>query len=201
MSDSFANKLKSWRVASRIKQATLAHLVGVTQGAVSRWERGLDTPSPGVFIRLREIMSDGHRDEAIAERLFTTRQAGLRNLFDFEGLKLLAASRGTAALRPIFASMVGRRFLPYLTDETGDLMNDEIFMADVRRGEVAVVTGVSVRHMTLKTEIDHVDRLHRWHARYRKNGPMILVDVVYDPCDPDTKPGVEEIIRLSDIEI
>lgn len=201
MSERFADKLKHWRLASRMKQTTLARMVGVTQGAVSRWERGLDIPSPSVFARLQALMSDQHRDEAIVERLFTARQVSKRALFDLDGLKLLAASRGLSELWPNFSAMVGRRFGTFLINESAALMNDEAFLTSVRRGEIAIVTGVSRRHLSIQTETPDVSILHRWHVRFRKLGAVVLIDAVYERCPEETNVGIEEIIRVYEIEI
>src|SRR3989338_5755178 len=103
----FGTDLTAWRKANAIKQEYLAQMLGVSQSAVSHWERGRDVPSAQTALRLQALMSKTSRDELAIERASISRLAGLRALYDLDGVRLLARSQGFAALWPELATMSG----------------------------------------------------------------------------------------------
>src|SRR3990167_9169431 len=63
----FGTDLTAWRKANAIKQEYLAQMLGVSQSAVSHWERGRDVPSAQTALRLQALMSKTSRDELAGE--------------------------------------------------------------------------------------------------------------------------------------
>ena len=53
----FADRLKEARKAKKYSQAEISRMLGVTQQAVGKWERGEATPNPETIARLAEIFS------------------------------------------------------------------------------------------------------------------------------------------------
>lgn len=51
-----SGEVRAWRVRSRLSQAELAQLLGVSSPAVSRWETGQRTPRGAVALKLASIM-------------------------------------------------------------------------------------------------------------------------------------------------
>jgi len=50
--------IKSLRVASGLTQIQLGELMGVTHQAISRWEKGTDSPSPRHFEKLIKVIQE-----------------------------------------------------------------------------------------------------------------------------------------------
>lgn len=191
----FGQKLKAWRRASGIKQAAIATTLGVSQAAVSRWESGLDLPPGSVVSRLQALIAQGVRDELMIERRFIERRASVEAIFDFDGIRLLAASGGMTQLWPQFSRLVGRAFEARMIGESRLAVDDQSLRKSVIRGEVAVIVGVSTRHLDL--DVDSTIK-HRWISRFRTDGQRILTSMVYEPCDQEISCGIQEVVRLDD---
>ncbi len=186
----FGARLRQWRKANNIKQAALAHDLNVTQAAVSRWENSIDEPSSRNLSQIRAMMAAGSQEESIAVQ-FISRQLSLRALFDVDGMKLLTCSRGLQQLWPEFSTMLDTRMADHMIGESAPFAHDPKLAQLIRRGELALVTGVSLRHLDLE-----VDRpfLHRWHGCTRQVGGRTMIELVYDPCEPDARPGIEDMV-------
>lgn len=65
-------KIRAARYRHRLSSTELAHLVGITQGHLSRIERGLvDSPSPQLIQRLEETLGIPLKDFETAPRDYT----------------------------------------------------------------------------------------------------------------------------------
>jgi transcriptional regulator with XRE-family HTH domain len=195
-SPSFASDLRVWRRLNCIKQEALGAALGVTQPAVSRWERGLDEPSPEVLRRLRDLMAQSQRDELAIERAFLGRQASMRAFFDLDGLRLLGMSAGLRGHWPHMMRLVDRRLADHLVGDVGRLFADNTLAAEAQAGSIVLISGVADKH--LRFENRNAFR-HRWYARIRRYGPRLISDMHYEPCAPDAPLGLESILRLDDI--
>lgn len=192
----FSAELRGWRKAVGLKQEALAYLLGVTQPAVSRWEAGLDVPCRPVMMRLRDMMCVSGEDRGKVDGFAVAQQGALQASFDLDGVKLLAASRGVQRAWPGFTALSGLRLMDHLVDEAAALMHDDEFVRGVRRGEVALVSAVSVRHLGL--DLDGAAR-HRWLATFRTYGTRMVINMTYEPCEAEAASGIERVVRLDEL--
>lgn len=51
-----ARQIKEWRLKNGVKQAAFAYDMGVSQATVSRWEKGIDTPSLAARRKIEKII-------------------------------------------------------------------------------------------------------------------------------------------------
>ncbi len=192
----FSYGLKVWRRQNNIKQASLAEMLGVSQAAVSFWESGRDVPSTDSMKRIQALMAKSVRDELLLEQLFVQRQAGVRALFDFDGMHLLVASRGFQALWPEVGTMEGRHMADRLINEASTLVFDTDLRHAILTGNLGLASGFSERMTDL--EVDSVVP-HRWHMCFRHHGHRTIIDVVYEPCAAEAEPGITDLVYLDSI--
>lgn len=192
-----ARKLKAWRRQNGIKQIALAEMLGVSQTAVSFWENGRDKPAPAVMARIKDLMAGSIRNEVMLEKAFTQRQPGLMAVFDFDGTRLLAPSKGFRALWPQVAELEGQFMADHLVDEARTLIFDDDLSYAIASGSLGMVGGVSMRQTDLA--FDPVVQ-HRWHICFRRYGHMTLMSMSYEPCDGDEQAGITDIIHLDDLK-
>jgi transcriptional regulator with XRE-family HTH domain len=188
----FPERLRRWRKLNHIKQAALAADLCVSQAAISRWEHGLDVPSPAKLAALRTVMNE-LSDECVAERLYTERLGTPRAMMALDGMQLLGISRGLSLIWPEFSLLKGRRLEDYLVNEAASFFHRDEFTCHVRDGTPLVVTGVSDRHISL--QIDTAFR-HRWHACLRRINGRSILDITYEPCAPDTPVRIEDLVMV-----
>lgn len=185
----FSTRLRSWRKGRRIKQASLATDLGVSQAAISRWENGLDLPSAATLARLQSIMQPESGAWQVEQR-HVERLASCRALFAAEGMRLLAASQGMQRLWPGLARMAGQRFADLLVGDAAAIFGPGDSAAHVRQGGVLHASGVAIRHTMLDRE---PPRRHRWHACLRRIDGAAVVDVSFEPCAGDAPLGIEDL--------
>ena len=191
--EDFANRLKTWRRLNRIKQGALAHMLGVSQSAISFWENGLDRPSEDNMRRLSAVVADSVRDEARIERLFVERQMALRVLCDFDGVRLITPSRGYRNLWPETAELVGESMADRLVNEAQILMFDPEYRQPIEKGELVVASGISERLTSL--ELDTAYRC-QWHVCFRRYSYRTILDIVFEPCEAHLQTGITDLQYL-----
>ena len=194
---SISKILRDWRKAHSVKQESLAAMLGVTQSAISAWETGRDIPGRRLAGRILDIMSPSAAERFQLDRLAMASQGAVRASFDLDGVKLVMASRGLTAAWPGFSRSQDVRLIERLVDEASHFLHDESFMRSVRRGEVALITAVSDRHVRM--DVDDSFR-HRWIAVFRSYGQRMLVDMTYEACDPAAARGVESVTHYDAIQ-
>lgn len=183
--------IRDWRKAAAVKQDSLAAMLGVSQATISHWETGRDAPGRRIAGRMVDIMSPSAAERLQCDRLVMSMQGGIRAAFDLDGVRLMMASRGLTEVWPRFSRLSGTRLADHLVDEAARLMHDHAFVRTVRRGEIAMVSAISDRHVTL--DLDRGFR-HRWIAVFRTYGQKMLVNMSYESCDQASPPGVERVI-------
>lgn len=191
--DAFGTRLKTWRRHNMMKQSALAQQLGVSQPAIARWECGLDMPSATHLARLQALMTATQRDELALERLFIARQAAMRAMFDCDGIGLVAASQGFRDIWPGCGELIGVPLGDHLVGAMRRFVDDGALGRAVREGAVGLVSGVSSRNTDLP--IDAAVH-HRWHVCFRRFGPRLLADMVYEPCAPDVPTGITDIVHI-----
>ena len=150
-------------------------------------------PSTGLMIRLRDMMavSDDMRRKIDA---FAVSQLGsLHASFDLDGIRLIDSSLGMKKAWPSFTALSGMRLMDHLVDEAAFLMHDDDFVRDIRRGEVAMVSAISVNQLSLGIDSSFK---HRWFATFRSYGTQLVINMTYEPCEADALLGIEHIVRL-----
>ncbi len=68
MQSSFGQTIKKWRRLNHLNQHKLAAKLGVTQQAVSAWERGIDEPSQKIKKKFQDLMNKN--SALFTEKLF-----------------------------------------------------------------------------------------------------------------------------------
>jgi transcriptional regulator with XRE-family HTH domain len=193
LGEPFATRLKSWRRLNNLTQAALGQMLGVSQPAVARWESGLDQPSAERLGHIRSLMAGAMRNELAIERLFIRRQAAMRALFDYDGVKLLEMSEGFRNIWPDFSTMVGVAMADHVIGEVQQLVANPDIDKQIRTGGIGIISGVSYRHTDY--QLDTAIR-HRWHMCFRRFGGRSIADIVYELCGQDEANGVTDIIYL-----
>jgi transcriptional regulator with XRE-family HTH domain len=188
--------LPGWRKSAGIKQATLAETLGVTQATVSNWETGKDRPSKRLMLRLIDAMTASAHQRRDIDQMAMLNSPAVRASFDLDGVRLVTASKGMRDAWPTFASLGQKRLSEHLVDEASLFLHDTDFVKSARRGEVALITAVSDRHIDLDLDSGF---LHRWTAVFRAYGTSMHIDMTYEPCAADAKKGVEQAVMFDDL--
>lgn len=188
--------LPKWRKASCLKQQTLAEMLGVSQTVVSKWETGKDVPTKRLMTRLVDAMTQSSAERFASDRLTILNASSLRASFDLDGVRLVLASRGMQDAWPAFSRMTNTRLVENLVDEASLFLHDPDFVKVARRGEVAIVTAVSQRHVESNLDSRF---LHRWSAVFRGYGTAMHIDMTYEPCDATDKQGVERVVFYDEL--
>ena len=189
-------KLRIWRRSNGIKQDAMAAALGVTQATVSRWENGRDIPSIEISRRITDLIATQIRDELAIESRFVERLSSVQAIFDIDGIRLQAASSGCVRAWPLFSRLAGRAFESRMIGESRIILDDVETRNSVVKGDIAMIIGVSTRHLDLEGDSPFK---HRWISRFRLHGHRVLATLVYEPCDPETPTGIEQILHLDDI--
>ena len=196
LSANIGKLLRDWRKAKGVKQESLAAMLGVSQSAISHWETGQDAPDRRVMGRIVDIISATGDGRLAVEKLVVAQQGAIRASFDLDGVKLVMASKGLIGAWPTFSTLVDTRLIDRLVDEAGQFLHDDAFVRSVRRGEVAMVSAVSDKHIDL--DLDRGFR-HRWIAVFRGYGQKMLVDMTYETCDANCPRGIESVTHYDSL--
>lgn len=197
MSDvGIGTKLRIWRRSNGIKQDAMAAALGVTQATVSRWESGRDIPSIEISRRITDLIATQIRDELAIESRFVERLSSVQAIFDVDGIRLQATSLGCARAWPLFSRLAGRAFEGRMIGESRIILDDTETRSGVIRGDIAMIVGVSTRHLNLEGDTAFK---HRWISRFWFHGHRAFATLAYEPCDASAPIGIEQIFHLDDI--
>lgn len=189
-------RIRLWRKSNGIKQDAMAAALGVSQATISRWEGGLDLPSIEISRRIADLIAKKIRDELAIESRFIEKLSSVQAIFDIDGIRLQASSLGCARAWPLFSRLAGRAFESRMIGESRIVIDDEETRRAVIKGDIAMIVGVSTRHLDL--EVDTPFR-HRWISRFWFHGHRVFCTMAYEPCDGATPIGIEQIFRVDDI--
>lgn len=182
----FAASLRLWRKSQLLNQKALAAQLGVTQSAVSRWENGTEAPSAAMVARLKDLIAA--KDPIHIERQMIERQRTIRAFFDVENMSLLCFSAGLANVWPDFARIGDRSLRGAVTGELQRFVENDELVRLACSGDISFMSGVSERHLNLPLDSPFK---HRWHIHFRRYGFRTIADMIFEECDPETRPGIE----------
>jgi len=113
----FAQRLRRLRRLMGLKQLVLAQDLGVDQATISRWEAGVQTPSPEIQQKALEVLSATKGDDAALRRLVEG-AANCVHLVEEATHTCLAYSRGRAQdWRTSQRALLGVSLWQYATEE------------------------------------------------------------------------------------
>lgn len=185
-----AGPLMAWRRSEGLTQTDLARRLGVSQQAISYWERGKDIPGPSHMAQIRSLLTQS--GELNIEKAFIRNQTTVRALFDCDDLKLLGVSAGFANIWPDFSRMIDVPLRNDLVNESAALYGDASFRAAIMRKDIVAAAGVSERHVRLEKDIAFK---HRWFVRMRHFGARMVGDMIFETCDADVPTGLECLVK------
>lgn len=195
--------LKTWRRTAQLTQTQLAQALGVSQSLVSRWERGVEAPSPALSRRLHELMTGSRNLSELAREAVALHTLPVgRALYDVDGVRLLAYSQGFARTWPPnhggkpLETIAGRFLLDLLVGEVASLLQDDEIRYQIQTGEIIQLSCVTERSTTL--EVDHGLR-YRKHGSLRDIGGRLVFDVTYEVCDRSVALGCSRPLTVEDV--
>lgn len=185
-----AGPLAAWRRSEGLTQAELALRLGVSQQAISYWERGRDVPGAAHMAKIRQLLTQS--GELNAEKAFIRDQQTVRAVFDCDDLRMLACSAGFNAVWPQFAQLIEVPMRDDLVNESAVLYADTSFRQAIAKKEIFAISGISERHVRLPSDQPFK---HRWFMRVRHFGSRMVGDMIFEPCHPDASVGVELFLK------
>ena len=187
-------RIKAWRQAQQLHQKGLAHRLGVTQQAVSRWESGQDIPSAKMLAQLRSLLVAP--DPLDVERAFIRNQSTIRALVDIDGIRLVGYSHGYAAVWDDFLQVLGQPVEDKVINELQTFAGSQSLKHQIVKNELVMMSGVSLRHLDIDLGPEFK---HRWHMCFRKHGQKMFVDMLFEPCDQSLDTGIELMLRPDEL--
>lgn len=128
--------VRRYRLRHGLSQVHMAHLMGVSQRTISRWERGEDNPSTAQQKRLRDLgwepASSLFRGIASSIAHCPAPRALTRN----ESLRLQRLSGPALAKRPSMADWIGRDLAPVACGVLAEILDDRVLQRAISAGEI-----------------------------------------------------------------
>lgn len=113
----FGKRLRRLRRATGTKQEALALQLGINQATISRWESGVQTPTPTLQQSAMELLALARGDDAALKRL-VEESAGCVHLVEEAGHVCLAYSKSRAKdWHSTDRGLVGTSLWQFATDE------------------------------------------------------------------------------------
>lgn len=195
--------LRKWRKEVGMTQSDLAQQLGITQSIVSRWERGSEPISAAMAERLMGmILGSDRQSQLLKEAALLDHTSIGRALFDPDGLKYLAGSRGFRNVFPLTHGghtveiLSGMNILDHLINEVANILHDDEVRYQL--GHRQIVTMSCVTDRATRFEQEHGIR-HRMQSVPRMMDGRIIIDVTYNACDTSTPLGCDGLITVDDI--
>jgi transcriptional regulator with XRE-family HTH domain len=111
--------LRRFRQLNRVKQSHFAELLGVSQGSVSRWENGANSPNAAQRERLIELIAAraGNDQDAALRRLVESSSCPVHLVCDSTHRLLAASGSSIASWRLDLSELTGRSLWPFASCE------------------------------------------------------------------------------------
>ena len=128
--------VRRYRVRHGLSQVHMAHLMGVAQRTISRWERGEDCPSVAQQKRLRDLGWEPASSlfRGIAQSI--AHCPAPRALTRTANLRLQRLSPPALAKRPSMANWIGRDLAPIACGVLQEILDDRVLQRAIRVGEI-----------------------------------------------------------------
>ena len=110
---------------------------------------------------------------------------------------MLENSAGFANVWSDFLPQKGRALEDRLINEAQAVANNEIRL-QISAGHVALISGVSERHVDLDLGVAF---LHRWQICFRRYGSRVIAEMVYEPAAPGEATGINMILRTDELTL
>ena len=190
-----SQQIKIWRHVNGLGQKDLALRLGVTQQAVSNWERNKDLPSQQIISKLKDLIATSN--ELLIDRAFISNQSTVRALIDLDGAKLVGFSFGFKNIWNDFCALYDMPLEEKLINELQWLSLNHQVRNEIYNGEIPILSGISNKHIDVNMGPAFK---HRWHICFRRYGTRIIADMIFEPCDAQEQTGIDRILRVSDLK-
>jgi DNA-binding XRE family transcriptional regulator len=191
--------IKYWRAVNRIKQETLASMLGVSRIAVSKWENGQSRPSRAIMRRLEQVMSEKHNGRLAEEIFITAPLQQMKVLTRGRHMNFVGVSKGFLAAFPDMTQFHGMEMRPHMMNEALHYCEGSDLLKEASSGDILMLTGVSNRVLGIGGPVDEEFRM-RWHTIVRHIDGELIHEVIFEPCAANTPTGFERVLRRCDIE-
>lgn len=195
--------LRRWRREAGMTQTDLAKQIGVTQSIVSRWERGSEPISASMTERLIGMVLGSTTKTQISREATVLQHTSIgRALFDPDGLRYLAGSRGFQSVFPLTHGgqtveiLSAMNILDHLVGEVAHILHDDEVRYQLQHRQIVTMSCVTDRATNF--ELEHGIR-HRMQGVPRMLDGRMIIDVTYSTCDTSTPLGCDGIITIDDI--
>lgn len=123
----FGRRLRTARRAQGVKQAALADLLGVDQATVSRWEAGLQVPSPEVQMAAFGFVTPRRQSDDALKRLIATSAASVHLIEESSHVCLAYSPARAREWRVSKGALLGASLWHFATD---DILREEEALVD-----------------------------------------------------------------------
>lgn len=104
----FGARLRRLRRAYNVKQSHVAHMAGVNQATVSRWERGASTPEPELAAAVLRNLQPAHSNDSALRRLVECSTLTVHLITDTDHRLLAASSKRQAEWGVSLQTLMGQ---------------------------------------------------------------------------------------------
>lgn len=123
----FGARLQALRRAQRVKQAALAEMLDVEQSTISRWETGIQSPTPEIQLEAFSILTSQSSNDSALRRLVEHSNDATHLIDDASHVCLAFSPRRGAEWRRDPTALIGRPLWGFATKE---IQLAEAFMAN-----------------------------------------------------------------------
>lgn len=164
INDDWRSFVRAYRVRHGLSQNHMAHLMGVAQRTISRWERGEDSPSVTQQKRLRDLgwQPASSLFRGIADSILHCPVP--RALTRTESLRLQRLSAPALAKRPSMADWIGHDLAPIACGVLREILDDSILQRAIAAGEIQSL--VTTTRSVLRTSEHEQIGLYRTTITY-----------------------------------
>jgi transcriptional regulator with XRE-family HTH domain len=179
--------VRRYRLRHGLSQVDMAHLMGVAQRTISRWERGEDSPSVAQQKRLRDLgwepASSLFRGIADSIPVCPVPRALTRTA----SLRLQRLSGPALAKRPSMADWVGRDLAPIACGVLQEILDDTELQRAIAAGEIQSL--VTTTRSVLRTAEHESIGLYRTTITYFFHEGTLYNDAIGVPAPADAVCG------------
>lgn len=183
--------VRRYRVRHGLSQMHMAHLLGVAQRTISRWERGEDSPSVGQQKRLRDLGWEPASSlfRGIADSI--PHCPAPRALSRTETIKLQCLSAPALAKRPSIADWIGLDLAPIACGVLQEIIDDRALQRAILKREIQSL--VTTTRSVLRTAEHDTIGLYRTTITYFFHEGTLYNDAIGVPAPDDAICGYRAV--------